>query len=163
MNSLAILPADILARPYIKGKTGIEDSAIVEVEYLDGSTTPLGEMFHVGIAAPSVTPMIYEAVWPRYSLNPIAGRTFDVFRVKNLSDDQLFKILCGCKAALGTPYSIIDLLTGWLPNNHQTICTLEVQQIFAKAGIKLDGEPPRPFPNDIVKSACLAYIGRVNA
>ena len=93
---------------------------------------------HVALVAGD-TNLLIEAVWPKVRIVPIDFSTYknreqiEVYRIKDLTDEQREKILAWAYGHDGEWYDVPLLLTGWIDMKHAEVCSTFVSH-SCKAG-----------------------------
>lgn len=94
---------------------------------------------------------IYEAVFPKTRAGDFpAGKTFDVFRLKDGQNFDANKALSWCRTEIGKPYDWIDLFFGIFRLPDSYICTQFVASAYLAGGAKLFANPLEFITPDMI-------------
>lgn len=130
-------------------KSGITHRLIAAAELLLGKGDDTVQYSHVSLLS-TFTDYQYEAVWPklRYSKVDWNDPCIEIWRCKDITNEQVGKILRSASLRLGEWYNLLLIFTGFIKFQHAEICTTYIQDCYNVAGIKLaSGGDARLTPN----------------
>jgi hypothetical protein len=138
-----LYPGDILLfRPRGKKAETLSDKFIAWGQRLFRQVPKNVNYVHVAIVDWNPE-FILEARWPKSEISNLAIRRasstdkIEVWRIKNLTPEQLKKILDYGHEHLGMWYDVLLFLTGFLSLKHTTICSLYVSRMCNAAGLDI--------------------------
>jgi hypothetical protein len=113
------------------------------------------------------TSLLIEAVWPKVRVFPIDFSThkereqIEVYRIKDLTDEQREKILACTYDQVGEWYDILLLLTGWIDIKHAEICSTLVSKACHDANLDIPSKKESNklvIPDDYYNDSSLEFI-----
>lgn len=121
---------------------------------------------HVAIVAGD-TNLLIEAVWPKIRIVPISYSNYkdreciEVYRIKNLTDEQREKILAYAYAHVGEWYDFLLLFTGWIDVKHAEVCSTFVSKACHNADLDIPSKQESKklvIPDNYYKDSSLEFI-----
>lgn len=115
---------------------------------------------HVAIVGPN-TSTIIEAYWPHIRVSPLELEGNEVYRIKNVTPDQVTKMIAYCQREIeeGTLYDMLAILTfGFFQIGGTEVCSQLVYNAGLAAGIVLYPPEFLESPDDIAASTLLIRV-----
>lgn len=149
------------------GKTStILDRLIGKFQKLIGEDPPGVEEFcHAALVGPMANTLI-EARWPKVKTGPLdlpdllTRNPIDFYRVKDITPEQVQKVLAYAKSDIGQPYDLPAIFTfGKIQLGGHLVCSQYVWKWFLNgAGIELCKYSPLISPDDLAGSSITQLV-----
>jgi uncharacterized protein YycO len=113
------------------------------------------------------TNLLIEAVWPKTRIFPIKldnykeNEQIEVYRIKNITDEQREKLLTWAYDHVGEWYDLPLLLTGWVDAKHAEICSTFVSKACHDVNLDIPSKKENKklvIPDDYYNDPKLEFI-----
>ncbi len=125
---------------------------------LIGQAPSVKQYSHVAIVGPDASHII-EAYWPRIRVSPLDLKDVEVYRIKNVTPDQVSKMIAYAKSQVGQWYDMLAIVTfGKFQIGGTEVCSQLAYNAGLAAGIVLYPPEILESPDDIAASENLFQI-----
>lgn len=145
-----LLPADILL-DVVTSDSPWSSKLVADGQLWLGEGTREKQYSHATILSNSPG-WNYEAVFPWSGYHKIDySRTFEIWRIKEITDEERQKVLRWCAKHTGEMYNLLGIVTcGYLGLPHTAVCSEWVGRAFASVGIKIPFEGHKLLSPDTI-------------